>query len=57
MHFLQAINCNLSVFIVCNKTGGTIKGDLKKKKGPWRPSVHIHTKVNILLRHLRSPQR
>ena len=30
MHFLQAINSDLSVLIVCNKTGGTIKGDLKK---------------------------
>ena len=29
MHFLQAINSDLSVFIVCNKTGGTIKGDIK----------------------------
>ena len=27
MHFLQAINSDLSVLIVCNKTGGTIKGD------------------------------
>jgi len=31
MHFLQAINSDLSVLIVCNKTGGTIKGDIKKK--------------------------
>jgi len=30
MHFLQAINSDLSVLIVCNKTGGTIKGDKKK---------------------------
>ena len=30
MHFLQAINSDLSVLIVCNKTGGTIKGDIKK---------------------------
>ena len=29
MHFLQAINSDLSVLIVCNKTGGTIKGDIK----------------------------
>jgi len=29
MHFLQAINSDLSVLIVCNKTGGT-KGDIKK---------------------------
>ena len=32
MHFLQAINSDLSVLIDCNKTGGTIKGDLKKKR-------------------------
>ena len=31
MHFLQAINSDLSVLIVCNKTGGTIKGDILKK--------------------------
>ena len=31
MHFLQAINSDLSVLIVCNKTGGTIEGDIKKK--------------------------
>ena len=30
MHFLQAINSDLNVLIVCNKTGGTIKGDIKK---------------------------
>jgi len=30
MHFLQAINSDISVLIVCNKPGGTIKGDLKK---------------------------
>jgi hypothetical protein len=29
MHFLQAINSDLSVLIACNKTGGTIKGDIK----------------------------
>jgi len=29
MHFLQAINSDLSALIVCNKTGGTIKGDIK----------------------------
>jgi len=29
MHFLQAINSDISVLIVCNKTGGTIKGDKK----------------------------
>ena len=36
MHFLQAINSDISVLIVCNKTGGTIKGDIKKrKKNMW----------------------
>ena len=30
MHFLQAINSDLSVLIVCNKAGGTIKRDIKK---------------------------
>ena len=30
MHFLQAINSDISVLIDCNKTGGTIKGDIKK---------------------------
>ena len=29
MYFLQAINSDISVIIVCNKTGGTIKGDKK----------------------------
>ena len=29
MHFLQAINSDVSVLVVCNKTGGTIKGDKK----------------------------
>ena len=33
MHFLQAINSDISVLIVCNKTGGTIKGDIKKTVG------------------------
>ena len=30
MRFLQAINSDISVLRVCNKTGGTIKGDIKK---------------------------
>jgi len=30
MHFLQAINSVISVLIVCNKTGGTIKRRHKK---------------------------
>jgi len=29
MHFLQVINSDQSVLTVCNKTGGTIKGDKK----------------------------
>ena len=29
MNFLQALNSDISVLIVCNKTGGTIKGDKK----------------------------
>jgi len=32
MHFLQAINSDLSVLIVCNKTGGTIQGEIKNFK-------------------------
>ena len=31
MHFLQAINSDISVLIVCNKTGGKIKRRYKKK--------------------------
>ena len=31
MHFLQAINSDINVLIVCKKSGGSIKGDLKKK--------------------------
>ena len=30
MYFLQTINSDLSVLIFCNKTGGAIKGDIKK---------------------------
>ena len=33
MHFLQAINSDISVLTVCNKTGGTIKGDIKNQCG------------------------
>jgi len=32
MHSLQAINSDISVLVVCNKTGGTIKGDIKKNE-------------------------
>ena len=34
MHFLQAINSDVSVLIVCNKTGGTTKEDIKKGLPP-----------------------
>ena len=47
MHFLQAINSDISVLIVCNKPGGTIKGDLKKKN-----SIVIHV-IEILLLNTR----
>ena len=51
MHFLQAINSDLSVLIDCNKTGGTIKGDIKKK---YHCTVHsdvcrVHSPTNALL--------
>jgi hypothetical protein len=41
MLFLQTINSDLSVLIVCNKTGGTIKGDIKKvcKKDYYYTSI------------------
>ena len=43
MHFLQAINSDLSVLIVCNKTGGTIKGDKKTAVfSDWK-----HTLINV----------
>ena len=42
MHFLQAINSDLSVLIVCNKTGGTIKGDIKKN-----PDILPHVQENV----------
>jgi len=32
MPFLQAINSYISVLIVCNNNGGTIKGYIKKIK-------------------------
>jgi len=40
MHFLQVINSDISVLIDCNKTGGTIKGDIKKKNSSWQPSEY-----------------
>ena len=38
---ISQINRDISVLIVCNKTGGTIKADIKKKKnrvstGTWQ---------------------
>jgi hypothetical protein len=58
MHFLQAINSDISVLIVCNKTGGTIKGDIKKNslqevidKCRWktfRLYSHANMKVHAL---------
>jgi len=32
MHFLRAINSDISVLIVCDKTVGTIKGDIRRYK-------------------------
>ena len=39
MHFLQAINSDLSVLIVCNKTGGTIKGDKNERYQTINPFI------------------
>ena len=39
MHFLQAINSDISVLIVCNMTGGTIKRIYKKNKGLIAPHI------------------
>ena len=39
MHFVQAINSDISVLIVCNKTGGAIKGDIKKNS--WLPMCSV----------------
>ena len=41
MHFLQAINSDISVLIVCNKNGDTIKGDIKKNRNLSTPSVDM----------------
>ena len=42
MHFLHAINSDISVLIiVCNKTGGTIKGDLKKSIHNVFPYIEV----------------
>ena len=34
-------NSDISVIIVCNKTGGTIKGDIQKKMLDLTSSVHV----------------
>ena len=44
MHFLQAINSDISVlYSLYNKTGGTIKGDIRKKDMvlPSLPFVNV----------------
>jgi len=41
MYFLQVINSDQSVLIVCNKTGSTIKGDKKYLE----TTFHTHTKT------------
>ena len=52
MHFLQAINSDLSVLIVCNKTGGTTKGDKKKFHkgfgGGVRAGILFQTRTDLL---------
>jgi len=53
MHFLQAILISdISVLRVCNKTGGTIKGDIKKNvmvilsdDGRHRRPKHVEYKI------------
>ena len=49
MHFLQAINSDISVLIVCNKTGGTIKGDIEKKLSHSIYTIHLIKKPCIKL--------
>ena len=57
MHFLQAINSDISVLIVCNKTGGTIKGDIKKiVASSWLSTLFIsmmHGQANIRVHIIR----
>ena len=48
MHFLQAINSDLSVLRVCNKTGGTIKGDIKKIHS-FKVTLEAYKSVHNLL--------
>ena len=49
MHFLQAINSDISVLIVCNKTGGTIKGDIKKMLNIKFFILFTHQQIHFLL--------
>ena len=67
MHFLQAINSDISVLIVCNKTGGTIKGDIyikncvcdevlfvsRQAEGGPRRSLNVRLTVNPWYQGLR----
>ena len=48
MHFLQAIKSDLSVLIVCNKTGGTIKGDKKKSSAEQYESYRANGILTVL---------
>ena len=49
MYFLQAINSDISVLIVCNKTGGTIKGDAYNKKKLFADDSSI--KFSVLIQY------
>jgi hypothetical protein len=52
MHFLQAINSDISVLIVCNKTRGTMKGDIKNLL--LRSGLLPHT---VLIKVMRKPEK
>ena len=49
MHFLQAISSDVSVFIVCSKTGGTIKRRYTKKVALAFIKAHHNIKVFSVL--------
>jgi len=49
MHFLQAINSDLSVLIVSNKTGGTIKRDIKKINEKFVATCWLFTSLLVFL--------
>ena len=53
MHFLQAINSDISVLTVCNNTGGTIKGDIKKRY-KYNPLI-VHMAIIYVL-YVRNAQ-